>query len=71
MNNWTAEDFETPESHLSDTTKTLTNTSDLGGGWFANQWSDGSMTLRAPDKGQRIDLSRFAVARLKEIMREA
>ena len=37
-------------------TKTLTKTEDLGQGWFANAYSDGSFTLRNPNLGQRIDL---------------
>jgi len=49
------------------TEKTLTKTEDLGQGWFANAWSDGSMTVRNPDKGQRIDLSPESVERLHAI----
>lgn len=47
--------------------KTLIKTADLGFDWFANQWSDGSMTLRNSAKGQRIDLPAESVERLRTI----
>lgn len=45
--------------------KRLTKTEDLGLGWFANAYDDGSMTLRNGDKGQRIDLGADSVERLR------
>jgi hypothetical protein len=32
---------------------TLAKTTDLGHGWFANTWDDGTLTLRNPDRAQR------------------
>lgn len=48
-------------------TKDLIKTTDLGADWFANQWSDGSMTIRNSEKGQRIDLPVESVNRLRAI----
>lgn len=45
----------------------IIKTTDLGAEWFANEWSDGSMTLRNPEKGQRIDLPVESVRRLRDI----
>jgi hypothetical protein len=47
-------------------------TTDLGHGWFANMHEDtGGMTIRNPDKGQRIDLTAESVATLKSIFKQA
>jgi hypothetical protein len=46
-------------------------THDLENGWYANMWSDGAITLRNPDIGQRIDLPKSSVDRLKEIFETA
>lgn len=50
-------------------------TTDLGQGWFANldAYSDGSeeMTIRNPDKGQRINLPDESVKRLRSIFTQA
>ena len=43
----------------------------LGNDWFANVWTDGSMTLRNPEIGQRIDLPAASVDLLREIFNEA
>lgn len=51
-------------------TKQLTATTDLGLGWYANAYTDGSMTVRNPDKGQRIDLEPESVERLRSIFAE-
>ena len=46
------------------------NAHDLGAGWFASfdEEHPGSLTLRNPDKGQRINLSNSETARLREIL---
>jgi hypothetical protein len=46
-------------------------TEDLGQGWFANLNSDGSMTVRNGDHGQRIDLEPESVDRLRQCFRDA
>lgn len=46
---------------------TLVKTDDLGNDWFVNQWSDGSMTIRNSEKGQRINLPAESVKTLREI----
>lgn len=46
-------------------------TFDLGSDWFANLWSDGTLTVRNSEKGQRIDLSKESVDRLREIFASA
>ena len=43
-------------------------TTDLGQGWFANALDDGGLTIRNPDKGQRIDLTAESVGRLRCIL---
>ncbi|WP_164897669.1 hypothetical protein [Mesorhizobium sp. M6A.T.Cr.TU.017.01.1.1] len=53
------------------TEKSLTKTTDLGNEWFANQWSDGSMTIRNPERGQRIDLPVESVTTLRDIFASA
>jgi hypothetical protein len=52
------------------TDKQLKRTTDLGSGWFANEWSDGSMTVRNGEKGVRIDLPKDSVETLRRIFRE-
>ena len=47
--------------------KELRLTHDLLNGWYANVWSDGSLTIRNSDKGQRIELERQSVDLLREI----
>lgn len=47
---------------------TLIQTSDLGQGWFANTYADGSATIRNPDQGQRINLTSDEVVRLREML---
>jgi hypothetical protein len=42
-------------------------TTDLGNNWFANQYDDGRMTIRSPERGQRIELSADSVERLRQI----
>jgi hypothetical protein len=49
-------------------------TTDLGYGWFANSYENGDkgeipggMTIRNPDKGQRINLPPDSVERLRGI----
>lgn len=42
---------------------------DLGWGWDATLWSDGTMTLRS--MYERIDLSQESVETLRSIFREA
>lgn len=44
-----------------------TVTHDLGLGWFANMHDDGTMTIRNPDKGQRIELNQESVKTLGDI----
>ncbi|AXQ68508.1 hypothetical protein HOT99_gp109 [Caulobacter phage CcrBL10] len=51
--------------------KTLVRTGDLGLGWYANSYSDDSMTVRNPDKGLRIDLEPESVERLRQFFAEA
>lgn len=46
-------------------------TEDLGLGWFASENEDGSITLRNPDKGQRIDLTPDSVERLAALFSAA
>jgi hypothetical protein len=46
----------------------MTKTTDLGQGWFANLHDDGALTIRNPDKGQRINLTKAEAARLREIL---
>lgn len=48
----------------------LTKTTDLGHDWFANQYDDGSMTIRNSEKGQRIDLPPASVETLRGIFRQ-
>lgn len=50
---------------------TAVRTEDLGLGWFASENSDGSMTVRNCDAGQRIDLLPESVERLRQIFRDA
>lgn len=52
-------------------TKELQKTKDLGLGWYANLYTDGSMTLRNCDKGQRIDLQPESVDTLRSILAAA
>lgn len=51
--------------------KELKKTADLGQGWFANAWTDGSVTIRNCDKGQRIDLSKESADLFVKLYREA
>lgn len=51
------------------TAKTLTQTTDLGHYWFANQYDDGSMTVRNSEVGLRIDLEPESVERLRQIFK--
>ncbi len=51
--------------------KTLKETSELGGGWYGNAWSDGSFTLRHPDNGQRIDVTASEAARFVALWQAA
>jgi hypothetical protein len=44
-----------------------TKTHDLGCGWWLNENADGSLTVRNPDKGQRINLPVESVSTLKSI----
>ena len=46
-------------------------TTDLGNDWYANEHEDGSMTLRNPEKGQRMDLPADSVLRLRRIIVQA
>lgn len=50
--------------------KQMTRTTDLGMDWFANDYDDGSMTLRNAEKGQRIDLPPESVETLRKIIAE-
>lgn len=50
--------------------KKMTKSADLGQGWFANAYDDGSYTIRNGDKGQRIDLSRENAAKFVSIWNE-
>jgi hypothetical protein len=50
---------------------TAVRTEDLGLGWFASLNSDGGMTVRNPDAGQRIDLTPESVERLAAIFAAA
>ena len=50
---------------------TAVKTEDLGLGWFASLNSDGGMTVRNCDAGQRIDLTPESVERLRQIFRDA
>jgi hypothetical protein len=43
-------------------------TTDLGSGWFATIEDDGSLTIRGPDKGQRITLEAQIAARLRVML---
>lgn len=52
-------------------TKALIKTADIGNDWFENLWTDGSVTLRNTEKGQRIDLPAESVERFKEIYTQA
>lgn len=52
------------------TAKNIYRTTDLGRGWFATEWDDGSMTFRNPPKGQRIDLPKASVETLRSIIAE-
>lgn len=50
-----------------------TSTHDLGHGWFVNFYAgdrDVGMTLRNPDKGQRIDVPPESYAKLRQIFRD-
>ena len=47
-----------------------TQTHDLGQGWFAN-YDGHTVTVRNPDKGQRIDLTEESVDRLRAIFAAA
>lgn len=52
--------------------ETFVKTTDLGQGWYANQYSDDgieTLTIRNPDKGQRIDLPNESVKTLREIFK--
>ncbi len=53
--------------------ETFGKTHDLGHGWYANQYCDDqgveTMTLRNPDKGQRIDLPNESVKTLRSIFK--
>jgi hypothetical protein len=51
-------------------TKQLTKTTDLGNDWYANQYDDGSMTIRNPEIGQRIDLPTKSVELLRDIFKQ-
>jgi hypothetical protein len=51
-------------------TKELIKSADIGSGWFAQAYSDGSATVRNVDKGQRIDLPKESVDRFLEIWRK-
>jgi len=46
-----------------------TLTFNLGLGWYANFNGDRSITIRNPDKGQRIDLPVESADRLRNILR--
>lgn len=47
--------------------KAIITSSDLGLGWFANKWHDGTMTLINHTEGHRIDLPVDSVERLRAI----
>jgi hypothetical protein len=44
---------------------------DLGHGWYAKLWNDGSLDLRNADRGQRISLTVEEANRLREIIKES
>jgi hypothetical protein len=46
-------------------------THDLGHGWFVNFNDDKSLTVRNPEKSQRIDLSVNSANKLREIIKDA
>ena len=48
--------------------KSLIRTVDLKRDWFANVWSDGTVTLRNGEIGMRIDLPKASVDTLKAIL---
>ena len=52
-------------------TKEITQTADLGQGWTAQAYNDGSATVRNIDKGQRIDLPKESVDRFLDIWNKA
>jgi hypothetical protein len=64
-------DVGTPSYTWAEIAPTVVETADLGLGWFANKNSDGSMTVRNCDAGQRIDLTPESVERLRQIFRDA
>lgn len=48
--------------------KQLTKTADLGQNWFANLYDDGSLTIRSPERGQRIELTKEEGERLRQLL---
>jgi hypothetical protein len=66
-----AEVVEAPAQTVVEAAPTAVRTEDLGLGWFASENSDGSMTVRNCDAGQRIDLTPESVERLRQIFRDA
>jgi hypothetical protein len=48
--------------------KEIIRSEDLGQDWFAQAYSDGSMTVRNCEKGLRIDLPVESVNRLNSIL---
>lgn len=46
-----------------------TSTHDLGNGWWVNFNEDGGLTVRSPDRGQRINLAKESVQTLRDILR--
>lgn len=51
--------------------KSLIRTADLKHDWFANVWSDGTVTLRNGVIGMRIELPKASVNTLKAILASA
>jgi hypothetical protein len=52
-------------------TRQAIHTEDLGLGWFVSENNDGSMTVRNPDQGQRIELEPDSVDRLRQCFCDA
>lgn len=48
--------------------KTLIKSTELGHDWIANQYDDGTMTIRSPVRAQRIELPRESVELLRSII---
>jgi hypothetical protein len=46
-----------------------TETHDLGNGWWVNFNEDGGLTVRSPDRGQRINLTKESAETLRNIIK--